>query len=108
MRKQLQEFYPTATVHGMRRTWRNWAETFVPESSVRREAKEWCLMHGNRNRVEERYLDETYYEERQTIMFIWGKYLKVDTEPENMFLDYSEFEELVEKERQEEWRWFHS
>lgn len=65
-------------------------------------------MHGNRNRVEERYLDETYYEERQTIMFIWGKYLKVDTEPENMFLDYSEFEELVEKERQEEWRWFHS
>lgn len=98
MRKQLQEFFPTATVHGMRRTFRNWAEVFVPESCVRREAKEWCLMHGNKNRVEQRYLDETYYDERFYIMAAWGRYLNMDTEPEIQLLDYEGIVKMLEAE----------
>ena len=75
MRKQLQEFFPSATVHGMRRSFRNWASYFIKESEVPREAVEWVLMHANPNRVEERYLDETFFEHRMRILGVWGRWL---------------------------------
>jgi len=102
MRKQVQEFFPSATVHGMRRAFRNWAEYFVPESRVRREAKEWCLAHGNKNKVEERYLDETYYEERKYIMAVWGRFLNIHTDETVQNLDYAEIEDLLKREEHEE------
>ena len=102
MRKQLQEFFPEATVHGMRRAFRNWAEIFVPENMVRREAKEWCLAHANKNKTEERYLDETYYHERKYIMTIWGRYLNIEHDPEIQNLTYEQILEVQMKTEFEE------
>lgn len=79
MRKQLQEFHPDATVHGMRRSFRNWCAANVPRE-IPREAIEWVLMHANPNKTEERYLDETFYNHRRYLVPIWGRWL---SHPEN-------------------------
>jgi hypothetical protein len=92
MLKQLKEFHPKATVHGMRSSWRTWAEKFVPESDVKDEAKEWVLMHADKNTVKERYLRGTYYDERMYLLPVWGRWLNNPQEVQHL-----SYKEIVEK-----------
>ena len=69
MSKALKQFYPDATVHGMRSAYRDWAEIF---GSARHEVKEAVLAHTNPNKVESAYLRTKYLDERQDLMEVWG------------------------------------
>lgn len=76
MRKLLQEHYPRGTVHGMRTIFRTWAED---HAEVKRDVKELALAHAlgkrNENKVEDAYNDSEYYETRQILMIVWGRWL---------------------------------
>ena len=69
MTKILKQFYPNATVQGMRSAYRDWAEIFT---ECRHEVKEAVLAHGNPNKVENAYLRTRYFDERKDLMEVWG------------------------------------
>lgn len=74
MRKVLQKFQPTATVHGMRRAFREWAEEVA--INVSREVKEKSLAHTNPDKVERAYLSTDYFQDRRILMSVWSRWIK--------------------------------
>ena len=87
MRKVLQKFHPTATVHGMRRAFREWAEEEAV--SVRREVKEKSLAHTNPDKVESAYLGSDYYEERRELLAVWSRWIACPYDYEIHLKDYN-------------------
>ncbi|MEO9652805.1 MAG: integrase arm-type DNA-binding domain-containing protein [Roseobacter sp.] len=69
MSKILKKFHPEATVHGMRSAYRDWAEIFAEASH---QVKEAVLAHSNPNKVENAYLRTKYFDERESLMEVWG------------------------------------
>lgn len=69
MSNTLKKFYPDATVHGMRSAYRDWAEIFAEATH---QVKEAVLAHGNPNKVESAYLRTKYFDERESLMEVWG------------------------------------
>lgn len=67
----LEEVKPGFTVHGMRSTFRDWAEecTAFPH-----EVKEAALAHQVRNSVERAYRRTDLFEKRRELMAAWGRY----------------------------------
>jgi integrase len=61
-----------ATLHGFRRTFRNWVK-HAPD--YRREFAELCLAHRIGTDVEGHYWDDDALDERRLIMDAWGSYL---------------------------------
>ena len=59
------------TVHGIRSTFRDWADS----QGVRMEVAESCLSHTFTNRVQRAYLRKDFFEERQEVMRQWYKAL---------------------------------
>lgn len=72
MSKVLKQYHPDATVHGMRSVFRDWAEIFA---DVRKEVKEFALAHINDDKVESAYLRTQYFEEREQLMEVWGRWV---------------------------------
>jgi integrase len=73
MTKLAQRLYPDATVHGLRSSFRDWAEINTP---VSREVKEAAMAHINADKVEAAYLRYEYMDEREQLMEAWGFFLK--------------------------------
>jgi integrase len=71
MAKVLNQFYPDATVHGMRSAFRDWAEIFA---EAPKEVKEYALAHTNKDKVESAYLRTIYYDQREKLMEVWGRW----------------------------------
>lgn len=71
MAKVLKKYHPTATVHGMRSAFRDWAEIFA---EARKEVKEFALAHINDDKVESAYLRTQYFDERENLMEVWGRW----------------------------------
>ena len=61
----------TATLHGMRSSFRMWAA----EHGINDRAAEFCLAHSLPNKVEASYNRSTLLEQRKTIMQSWADYL---------------------------------
>jgi len=74
MRKVLQKYAANATVHGMRRAFREWAEEVA--INVSREVKEKSLAHTNPDKVERAYLGTDYFEDRKILMSVWSRWIK--------------------------------
>lgn len=71
MAKALGILRPGATVHGMRSAFRDWAETFA---EAQREVKESALAHINGDKTESAYLRTIYFDQRTTLMEVWGRW----------------------------------
>lgn len=71
MAKVLHGFYLDATVHGMRSAFRDWAEVFA---EARHEVKEYALAHINQNKTESANLRTIYWNEREELMEVWGRW----------------------------------
>lgn len=71
MAKALGVLRPGATVHGMRSAFRDWAETFA---EAPREVKESALAHINGDKTESAYLRTIYFDQRETLMEVWGRW----------------------------------
>jgi integrase len=72
MAKILKKFHPSATVHGMRSTFRDWCEEFT--ENVPREVKEAALAHASGNKVDVAYRRTIYLDHRENLMGVWGLY----------------------------------
>jgi integrase len=59
------------TVHGIRSTFRDWADS----AGIRREVAESCLSHQVAGKVESAYLRKDFFEERKAALFRWKETL---------------------------------
>ena len=65
-------FSGTATVHGMRSTFRDWC---AEQTDCPREIAEAALAHGNADKVEAAYRRTDYLDKRRALMAEWGAFL---------------------------------
>ena len=73
LKTYLPEFHKKTVPHGLRSSFRNWAEE---NYNFSRRAVELCLSHTNKNKVENAYLRSNLFGKRQQIMSEWNKFLQ--------------------------------
>ncbi|MEO0851355.1 MAG: integrase, partial [Pseudomonadota bacterium] len=80
--KVLKRFHEptTATVHGMRSTFRDWCEE---QTSFPHAVKERALAHTVRNQVEAAYNRTDLFDKRRDLMDAWGRFA-VETDISNV------------------------
>lgn len=71
MRRALLALRPTATAHGMRSSFRDWA---AERTAYPREIAEACLAHVVPSAVERSYLRGSFWERRVRLMDEWGRF----------------------------------
>ena len=70
--KAVRAFDPTATVHGFRSAFREWA---AEQTSVPAAVCELALAHVNKDRVEAAYQRSDLFEKRRSLMQVWARYV---------------------------------